>query len=79
MDGEQIRRMESYAFDVDPMVFDVQDVEALSAKLTAEHERLLRLLPDPPQGYRWKLALDAEELVQTKHRVYRVVATLKEI
>ncbi len=53
-------------------------VEELLWKLNAEHERLLRLLPDPPVGYHWEFETLREESLMDYSVRFRERAVLKE-
>lgn len=51
------KRLTSHVFELtDEQLMDRMgdSVGELTAKLAAENERMLRLLPDPPHGYRWE-------------------------
>lgn len=54
-------------------------IQDLVWKLNAEFERLSRLLPEPPPGYRWEMEHQRSENEISNTIYFRVVATLKEI
>ncbi|QFP95370.1 hypothetical protein SEA_YUUY_42 [Microbacterium phage YuuY] len=50
----------------------------LVEKLNAEQERLMRLLPEPPEGYRWEFEIERSDDLMQYRSMFRVVARLKE-
>lgn len=61
--------------------FDLPDFSSdIVWKLKAEQERLMRILPDAPEGWHWALEMQQyETLGFTTSIIYRVVAELKEV
>lgn len=55
-----------------------ETVYRLVEKMNAEQERLMRLLPEPPEGYRWEFDWERSEDLPALQVRFRVVARLKE-
>ncbi len=76
------RRAESFEFtidDLDQTLSPSGQVQVLTAKLKAEQERLLRMLPVAPRGYWWEATTERFDDVLGGSIKFRVVYRLKEI
>ena len=76
-----VARLDSHVFNVPHnWMADIDSfVEDLSRKVAAESERLLRLVPKPPVGYRWVLTTFRHENLPNNTIDLFVRAELKEI
>lgn len=54
-------------------------IQELMEKLSAEDQRMRRLLPDPPAGHQWVFDIQRHDDLMSYRAEFRVVYRLKEI
>jgi hypothetical protein len=72
--GHQLEISEQDLADIGPSAH----VKLLVEHLNAEQERLMRLLPDPPEGFHWDFEIQQHHDFIKNMAYFRTVATLKE-